>query len=71
MPLSSKPPSGGGGEPYLATEEKLQVLRSVKQLAPKRVALCAACIPASTGQVVDQIRALTAEGPDFVEAGGI
>jgi 4-hydroxy-tetrahydrodipicolinate synthase len=57
-----------GEGPYLATEEKLQVFRSVKKVAPKGVALCAACIQPSTPQVVAEIRALAAEGPDFVVA---
>jgi 4-hydroxy-tetrahydrodipicolinate synthase len=59
--------AGTTGEgPYLATEEKLEILRSVKKLAPKRIALCAACILPATAQVVDEIQALMAAQPDFI-----
>jgi 4-hydroxy-tetrahydrodipicolinate synthase len=53
---------------YLATEEKRRIFRSVKKVAPGGVALCAACSQPSTAQVVEEIRALAAEGPDFVVA---
>ena len=60
---------GSTGEgPYLATEEKLQIFRTVKRLAPEGVALCAACIQPATAQVVEEVRVLTGEGADFVVA---
>jgi 4-hydroxy-tetrahydrodipicolinate synthase len=57
-----------GEGPYLFTEEKLQIFRSVKKLAPRGIALCAACIQPSTAQVVEEIHAFADEGPDFVVA---
>jgi len=57
-----------GEGPYLAAEEKLQIFRSVKKVAPEGIALCAACIQPSTVQVVEEIRAFADEGPDFVVA---
>ena len=60
---------GSTGEgPYLASDEKLRIFRTVKRLAPKGVALCAACIQPATSQVVEEVRALSGEGADFVVA---
>lgn len=53
---------------YLTGEEKLELLRLVKGLLPRDVALCAACIQPSTGQVIEEMRLLGQIGPDFVVA---
>jgi 4-hydroxy-tetrahydrodipicolinate synthase len=59
--------SGTTGEgPYLSRDEKLQVLSLVKEIAPKKIKICAACIQPSTRMVIDEIDALDHLEPDFI-----
>ncbi|MCX7024579.1 MAG: dihydrodipicolinate synthase family protein [Spirochaetes bacterium] len=53
---------------YLSTEEKLEIFRTAKRIAPSDKILCAACIQPSTRQVVDEMRAFAALGPDYIVA---
>lgn len=53
---------------YLSTEEKLEVFRTARRMAPKDKILCAACIQASTRQVVEEMRAFAPLRPDYIVA---
>jgi 4-hydroxy-tetrahydrodipicolinate synthase len=53
---------------YLTLEEKLAILRTVKEVAAGRVFLCAACIQPSTPQVLTELDEVLKIEPDFVVA---
>ncbi len=59
--------SGTTGEgPYLSRDEKLQVLSLLKEIAAKKITICAACIQPSTRMVIDEIDDLEHLEPDFI-----
>jgi 4-hydroxy-tetrahydrodipicolinate synthase len=53
---------------YLSTEEKGEVFKVVRAVTAGRQFLCAAYIQPYTGTVIEQMRALEANGPDYVVA---
>lgn len=60
---------GGTGEgAYLKTEEKRQVLNTIKNIAGESVFLCAALINSNTRAVIDEIKEIEEFGPDYVVA---
>jgi 4-hydroxy-tetrahydrodipicolinate synthase len=61
--------SGTTGEgPYLSRDEKVRVLKRVKEVSEKKISICAACIQPSTRMVLDEIGALERLEPDFIVA---
>lgn len=61
--------NGTTGEgPCLTIAEKLAVFESVKAVTQGRQFLCAACLQASTAQVIQEMRAFAALAPDFIVA---
>jgi 4-hydroxy-tetrahydrodipicolinate synthase len=61
--------SGTTGEgPYLSRDEKIQVLKLVREVVENKIAICAACIQPSTRMVIDEIGALEHLEPDYIVA---
>lgn len=58
--------TGEGG--HLTTEEKVEILRKIKETADEAVTLCAACIQPSTDMVLEELRAIERLEPDYVVA---
>jgi dihydrodipicolinate synthase/N-acetylneuraminate lyase len=57
-----------GEGPYLTTQEKVEVFKSVKEVSAGKQFLCAACLQLSTPLVLEEIRAFSDLEPDFVVA---
>ena len=61
--------SGTTGEgPYLSRDEKIQVLKLVREVVENKIAICAACIQPSTRMVIDEIGVLEHLEPDYIVA---
>lgn len=60
---------GGTGEgAYLKTEEKKQILNTIKNIAGGSVFLCAALINSNTRAVIEEMKEIEECGPDYIVA---
>jgi 4-hydroxy-tetrahydrodipicolinate synthase len=53
---------------WLTIEEKIQVIKTIKEISKGKVFLCAACLQPSTEMVINEIRAFEKYEPDYMVA---